>query len=112
MTVADRVKEWREKLGMSQEELAHKMGLKSRSSITRIEKSGDEISLKDVERLSNALGCSIPYLMGWKNIDSVPVIVDEETRKREEHFMRAYSRLDAYQQRIVNSMIDTLLSEQ
>ena len=34
MTVADRIKELREKLGLSQEDLAHKMGLKSRSSIT------------------------------------------------------------------------------
>ena len=51
MTVADRIRTRREKLGLSQEELAKRLGLKSRSSVTRIEKSGDNISLKDVENI-------------------------------------------------------------
>lgn len=68
MTVADRVKQRREQLGWSQDDLAKKLGLKSRSSITRIEKSGDDISLKDVTRLSKALDCSVLYLMDWEHL--------------------------------------------
>lgn len=65
MTVGDRIKYMRESLGLSQEDLAKKIGLKDKSSITKIEKSGDNVTLKNVEKLSTALGCSIQYLMGW-----------------------------------------------
>lgn len=68
MTVADRIRERREMLKMSQYDLAKKLGLRSRSSITRIEKSGDNITLKDVERISKALDCSIQYLMDWDEL--------------------------------------------
>ena len=128
MTVADRVKLRREELGMSQEELAHKMGLKSRSSITRIEKSGDEISLKDVERLSEALDCSPMYLMDWS--DDVhykpnyiePVIVAERTNygtntekifsEKENEFIKLYSRLSDAQKDLVDNMMKAFLEKQ
>ena len=69
MTIADRIRESREKLGVSQEDLAKKMGLKSRSSITRIEKSGDNVTMKDIERIAYCLDVSKLYLMGWKEND-------------------------------------------
>lgn len=64
MTIADRIRECRERKGMSQDELAKRMGLKSRSSITRIEKAGDDVSMKDIERIAEALDCSKLYLWG------------------------------------------------
>ena len=75
MTVADRVKIQREKLGWSQQELADRMGLVNRSSVSQIEKSGNDITLNNIERLSEALMCSIPYLMGYsENSDSMTQI--------------------------------------
>ena len=78
MTVADRVRITREKRSMSQDELAKRLGLKSRSSVTRIESSGNDITLRDVERLSKALDCSIPYLMGYSEtnseMSSIPIL--------------------------------------
>ena len=105
MTVADKIKELREKAGLSQEELAHKMGLKSRSSITRIEKSGDNVSLKDVERFSDYFGCSPLYLMGWDN-DSL-----NEELEREQRCIDLYSRLDEEQQKLVQNMMQAFLSK-
>ena len=55
----------REQLGMSQEQLAEKMGYSSRSSINKIEK-GRPCSQKIIARLAEALNVSIPYLMGWE----------------------------------------------
>jgi transcriptional regulator with XRE-family HTH domain len=104
MTVADRVKERREELGISQEELAHRMGLKSRSSITRIEKSGDDITLKDVERLSKALNCSPLYLMGW----------DPDEKKqdsRDEIAFNVYSQLNDDQKTLIDNMLTALSSK-
>lgn len=114
MTVADRVRLRREELGISQEILANKIGLKDKSSIAKIEKSGDKITLKNVEKLSKALNCSIPYLMGWeeeKNADGEPAHVEELTDK-EKHFIEVYSKLSEEQQKLVDNLMRTWLSKQ
>ena len=77
MTVADRIKDRREKLGMSQEELARRLGLKDKSSISKIESSGDKVSLKNIEKIAPILKCTVQYLMGW----------DEKTDKKEKTIM-------------------------
>jgi len=64
MTLADRVRRRREELCLTQDELAKRMGYKSRVSINKIE-NGRPISQKIIARLADALGVSIPYLMGW-----------------------------------------------
>ena len=72
MTIADRIKMRREEVGLTQADLAKKMNLRSRSSITRIEKSGDNVTLKDLARISSALNCSVMDLMGWEDeVDEV-----------------------------------------
>ena len=73
MTVADRIKKLRECKNMTQEELAHMIGLKDRSSIAKIEKSGNDITLKYIEKLAPALGCTIRYLMVF---DSQPLDIE------------------------------------
>lgn len=64
MELSDRVRHRREELRMTQEELALRMGYKSRVSINKIE-NGRPVSQKIIARLADALGVSIPYLMGW-----------------------------------------------
>ena len=66
MTVADRIRQKREELHLSQEELARKIGNKDKSTISKIEKSGNDISMKNIKRISEALGVSSQYLMGWE----------------------------------------------
>lgn len=65
LTLADRVIARRKELKLSQEELAHKMGLKSRSSISKIE-SGREAKQRTIVSLAKALDVTVPYLMGWE----------------------------------------------
>ncbi len=64
MTIGDRIKQRREQLGMTQEELAKKLGYASRSSVNKVEKSR-ELSNKKVKLYSDALKCTPAYLMGW-----------------------------------------------
>jgi transcriptional regulator with XRE-family HTH domain len=64
MELADRVRCRREELRLTQEELAQRMGYKSRVSINKIE-NGRPVSQKIIARLADALDVSIPYLMGW-----------------------------------------------
>jgi transcriptional regulator with XRE-family HTH domain len=67
MTVADRIKFKREELDITQDELAKKLGLKGKSSVCKIESSGDNISTKSIRNYANALGVTIAYLMGWES---------------------------------------------
>ena len=64
MELSDRVRRRREELDLTQDELAKRMGYKSRVSINKIE-NGRPVSQKIIARLAEALGVSIPYLMGW-----------------------------------------------
>jgi transcriptional regulator with XRE-family HTH domain len=68
MNLAHKVKKRREELGLSQEELAKRMGYSSRTSINKIE-NGRPCSQKIIARLANALDVSVPYLMGWDEVD-------------------------------------------
>lgn len=75
MELADRVKIRREELGLSQEQLALRMGYSSRTSINKIE-NGRPCSQKIIARLAEALNVSIPYLMGWEDEEEKPTIND------------------------------------
>lgn len=80
MTVGERIKQRREELGMSQTELADLIGLKGKSSISKVEKSGDDVTLKNVDRYAQALKVSRTYLMGWTEKDSTNPIGEEILR--------------------------------
>ena len=66
MNLASKVKQRRIELGLSQEELAKKMGYSSRTSINKIE-NGRPVSQKIIVRLAEALETTPAYLMGWDN---------------------------------------------
>ena len=70
LTVADRIKQIREDLDMTQTDLAIALGLSDKSSVSKIEKSGNDITLKNVERIAKVLNVTPSYLMGWEEADS------------------------------------------
>ena len=85
MTIGDRIKKRREELGMTQEELAKKLGYASRSSVNKVEKSR-ELSNKKVKLYSDALKCTPGYLMGWEanlavNTDKKNIIETKSQKK-------------------------------
>ena len=65
-TIGERIKKRRLELGMSQDELARIMGYKSRSSINKIETQGQELPIKRVHQLAEALHTTPEYIMGWE----------------------------------------------
>ena len=67
MTLGDRVKQKRENMGLSQEELADKMGYKSKTSIHKIEQGITDLPLSKVEELAKVLNVTTSYLMGWED---------------------------------------------
>lgn len=65
MTVGERIKAIREERKISQLELARRLGLKDKSSVCKIEKSGDNISTKSIKSYAKALNVTPAFLMGW-----------------------------------------------
>lgn len=64
MTIGDRIKQRRIELGMTQEDLALKLGYKSRSSVNKVELASD-VTLKTIRAYAKALDVDAAYLMGW-----------------------------------------------
>lgn len=65
MNIGNKIRERRIALGITQEELAIKMGYKSRSSINKIENDTNDIPQSKVVEFANALDTTPAYLMGW-----------------------------------------------
>lgn len=66
MTIGDRIRTKREEAGFTQEDLAYMLGLKDKSSVSKIEKSGNNVSVRNVKKYANALGVSSDYILTGK----------------------------------------------
>ena len=81
--LGNRIKQRRELLNMSQEELANKAGYTSvnaRSSINKIEKGKSDIPSSKIEIIAKALGVTPAYIMGW----------DKENKLGEQESLKNY----------------------
>ena len=67
-----RIKERRIKLNMSQDELAIKVGYKSRSSINKIEVDGRNVPANKLKDIADVLLTTPGYLMGWEEKSTTP----------------------------------------
>lgn len=65
MTIGQRIKVRREELNMSQEELAKRIGYKSRSSINKIELDLYSLRQSKIKAIADALDTTPSYIMGW-----------------------------------------------
>ena len=64
MTIGERIRQRRELLGMSQEELSHKLGYKSRSSVNKIELGLQQLGPSRIKDIATALDTTPYYIMG------------------------------------------------
>lgn len=60
----------RKELGLSQQELAERMGLKSKSTICKVEKGDDNLTLPIIMRYAKALEISPQALAGLSNSET------------------------------------------
>lgn len=88
MTVADRIRLKREELNLSQDELAKRIGNRDKSTISKIEKSGNDITMKNIQRIAKALGVTSQYLMGWEETDTMMEV--EESNAKALEFYEKY----------------------
>lgn len=67
MTIGQRIKKRRLELGLSQEELAKRMGNKSRASVCTVEKDKEDLTTDRIRKYAEALETTPTYLMGWED---------------------------------------------
>lgn len=66
-TIGSRIKCRREALKLSQDELAKRLGYKSRSSINKIELDQRNLTQSKIKAIADALGTTPDYIMGWED---------------------------------------------
>lgn len=81
MTIADRIREKRLELSLSQTDLAKRAGYSDKTTISKFEHMGNDITMKQVKRVAEALGVSSAYLMGWDNDNNVTIDVEDDANK-------------------------------
>ena len=114
MKIGDRIKHRRIELGMSQDELARRLGYRSRSSINKIEKDASGLPQTKIAAIASALLTTPSYIMGWEEeIKKNPVgmaerhieiIMDEDIADIFDDF----KSLDAAQKKIVKDLVHSL----
>lgn len=79
MSLYTRIKERREALGLSQDELALKLNYKSRSTIAKIESGANDIPQSKIKAFAEALNTTTSYLMGWDSEEEqLPTITEKK----------------------------------
>lgn len=63
--IGEIIKNRRIELGLTQEQLADRLGYKSKSTINKIELGINDVSQKKIVKLAEALDTTTAYLMGW-----------------------------------------------
>lgn len=76
MTIGDKIKYYRERIGMSQDELAKKVGYNSRSAVCKIESGNRELRQKGIILFANALGID-PVMLLDDRKSATPILEKE-----------------------------------
>lgn len=83
-TIGENIGKRRKELGMTQEELAERLGYKSKSSINKIEAGINDLPQKKIVDFAKALNTTPATLMGW---------VAEESGQRTTTLAQLYKRM-------------------
>ena len=115
MTVADRIIGLRKELNLTQDDLAKMLGLSGRSSISKIEKAGNDITIHNINRIADALNCSPGYLMGYEDAIRKDIQSDKEKNSIDpmcESLISYMENFDDKQKKLLESYIKLLAQEE
>ena len=75
--IGQRIKQVREALGMTQAELARRMGYSARSTINRIENGSQAFPMKKLDKFAQVLDVTPAYLAGFTEAD-IPDVLNKD----------------------------------
>jgi transcriptional regulator with XRE-family HTH domain len=83
-TVGERILQRRRELGLTQEELAKRMGYKSKSTINKIEMGINDIPQSKIVKFAEVLATTPSFLMGWEELPKLNLQLFTEGNSPEE----------------------------
>lgn len=102
MTTGERIKKRREELGLTQTELAERMGYKSRAAICSVEKDKEDLTTTRIRKFAEVLNTTPAYLMGWedtvvdyrKTVDGIGIIEPQGSKEHTlyDEIIQAYAQ--------------------
>lgn len=114
-TVGENILYMRKSLGWTQEELAKRMGYKSKSTINKIEMGINDIPQSKIAQFAKVLGTTPAHLMGWvddstNNKNSAPA--EPQLSEGEKILIDLFRKVPEEQQQMVLQMIRVALGSQ
>ena len=110
-TVGERILIARKQLGLTQEDLAKRMGYKSKSTINKIELGINDIPQSKIVMFAKVLNTTPAYLMGWDEkspSENEPITLSEG----EKLLLDLFKKVPEEQQSLVLTMIRAALGNQ
>lgn len=118
-TVGENILRLRKELGWTQEELAKRMGYKSKSTINKIELGINDIPQSKILQFAEVLGTTPAHLMGWSesprlNLQAFAENPPEEPKlsEGEKMLLDLFRRVPEDKQELVLQMIRVALGNQ
>lgn len=109
-TVGENILLMRKQLGWTQEELAKRMGYKSKSTINKIELGINDIPQSKIVQFADILGTTPAHLMGWDEEDKDSP-VELELSEGEKMLLDLFRQVPENQQKLVLQMIRVALNK-
>lgn len=97
-TVGNNIFLLRKQLGWTQEELAKKMGYKSKSTINKIELGINDIPQSKIVKFANVLNTTPAFLMGWNDSEEKTLPTEEKLTEAERLMLELFRRIPADRQ--------------
>ena len=107
--VGDNILYMRKRLGMTQEELATRMGYKSKSTINKIELGINDIPQSKIVKFAEVLGTTPAHLMGWTEDNNGGKIPSDKSdlTEGEKMFLELYNRVSEETREVLMTMMDS-----
>lgn len=99
--IGEKIKEKREKMNLSQEQLAEKLGYKSKTSIHKVEQGMTDLPQSKIIEFAKALNTTPAYLMGWvnekveKNISDTIIDLKKLEDRKNSLLLEAISKIES-----------------
>lgn len=104
----NRVRDRRKELGLSQTELAVKIGYKDKSTVAKIESGDRDLPRSKIVEIAEALSVTPQYLLGWED-EAEKNAASTETAKSQE-FIELFNLLSPEEKNLVIAQIRGILS--
>jgi transcriptional regulator with XRE-family HTH domain len=103
-TVGENILLMRKQLGLTQEELAKRMGYKSKSTINKIELGINDIPQSKIAQFAEVLCTTPARLMGWDEEEKTPPTDENELTDGEKMLLDLFRQIPEEQQQVFLDM--------